>query len=104
MTLSGDFMAVVPLEQQSLVRDLAAREGVSTRSFVESVLGGGLQDIKQRRRASLLSPTPRISAFRRLAPRSRKGSPAAARPDEKSVEVFPILQGSMRETSHECTG
>lgn len=87
MTLSGDFMAVVPLEQQSLVRDLAAREGVSTRSFVESVLGWGLARYQAKEThviafantADFRLPTP-------CPPESLK-TPAAGRADEKSARI-----------------
>lgn len=42
MTLCGDFMATVPLEQQSMVKELAGREGVTTRTFVGYLLGWAL--------------------------------------------------------------
>ncbi|MCK4906076.1 MAG: helix-turn-helix transcriptional regulator [Spirochaetes bacterium] len=38
MTLYGDYMAVVPIEKQSLIKEIADRENVSTRKFVQTML------------------------------------------------------------------
>ncbi|MCK5199259.1 MAG: helix-turn-helix transcriptional regulator [Spirochaetales bacterium] len=38
MTLYGDYMAVVPIEKQSLIKELANKENISTRQFVQNIL------------------------------------------------------------------
>jgi len=46
MTLSGDYMAVVPLEKQSLIKELADKENISTKKYVQAILD---QEITLRR-------------------------------------------------------
>ncbi len=42
MTLSGDYMAVVPIEKQDLIKELAVKENISTRNFVQNILDQGI--------------------------------------------------------------
>ena len=42
MTLSGDYMAVVPIEEQDLIKELADKENISTRKFVQNILDQGM--------------------------------------------------------------
>lgn len=42
MTLYGDYMAVVPLEKQSFIKELADKENISTKKFVQTILDQGI--------------------------------------------------------------
>ena len=42
MTLYGDYMAVVPIEKQPLIKKLADKENISTRKFVQVILDQGI--------------------------------------------------------------
>jgi transcriptional regulator with XRE-family HTH domain len=42
MTLYGDYMAVVPIEKQSLIKKLAQKENTSTSKFVQNLLNQGI--------------------------------------------------------------
>ena len=42
MTLYGDYMAVVPIEKQLLIKKLADKENISTRKFVQVILDQGI--------------------------------------------------------------
>lgn len=63
MTLYGDYMAVVPLEKQSFIKELADKENISTKKFVQAVLDQGITlkrnicEDTQRRDASTTSET-----------------------------------------------
>jgi transcriptional regulator with XRE-family HTH domain len=48
MTLHGDFMATVPLPLQGIVKDLAEREGISTRRFLAATLERAVQQAQTR--------------------------------------------------------
>lgn len=45
MTLCGDYMAVVPIEQQNLIKKLAEKENISTKNYVQNILDVGIQNI-----------------------------------------------------------
>lgn len=38
MTLYGDFMAVVPIEKQNLIKEIAKKQNISTQNYVQSIL------------------------------------------------------------------
>ncbi len=42
MTLYGDYMAVVPLEKQSFIKELADKENISTKKLVQTILDQGI--------------------------------------------------------------
>jgi transcriptional regulator with XRE-family HTH domain len=89
MTLFGDFMATVPLEQQPLVKDLASREGTSSRAFVESLLGWALAKYQAKEMhvvafantADYRSPVPCVPEVSKVM--------ACVKPDDRSAEILP---------------
>lgn len=42
MTLHGDYMGVVPIKDQQLVREMADKENMSTQRFVQSIIDQGI--------------------------------------------------------------
>ena len=42
ITLYGDYMAVVPLEKQNVIKEISENEGVSTKKIVQSILEHGI--------------------------------------------------------------
>jgi len=42
MTLYGDYMAVVPLEKQGFIKELADKENISTKKYVQAILDQGI--------------------------------------------------------------
>ena len=88
MTLFGDFMATVPPEEQSLVKDLAVREGVSTRSFVESLLGWALA--RYQAKETHIVAFADTADYHLPAPCVPERSKVlnVAKSDDRSVEVF----------------
>jgi transcriptional regulator with XRE-family HTH domain len=57
MTLYGDYMAVVPLEKQSFIKELADKENISTKKYVQAILDQGIT-----LRRNICEDTQRIDA------------------------------------------
>lgn len=47
ITLQGDYMAIVPLEKQQFIKELAEQENTPTRKFVQKILEQGIEVKKQ---------------------------------------------------------
>jgi transcriptional regulator with XRE-family HTH domain len=62
MTISGDFMAVVPLTMQDVVRRMAEEKKIPTRSLVESLLEGAIRGLEVSSQfASNMNMVPKIT-------------------------------------------
>jgi hypothetical protein len=76
MTLCGDYMAVVPIEKQNFIKELAEKENISTRKFIQDILpllGGLIQagqergEIRKQSDNQHTANTPEVFAPRTLA-------------------------------------
>lgn len=84
MTVFGDFMAVVPVPMQEIVRRMAEEKKIPTRSLVEDLLKGAIRGLEaSSQAASNMNMVPKISqqAFQgaaSLPPPMDQGSQGAA--------------------------
>lgn len=61
MTLCGDYMAVVPIEKQVLVKGMAEKENITTSEFVQNIVDQGITIIENK--ANYMTTIARVEAI-----------------------------------------